>query len=201
MKAETRNSVLDIVVAIAVSLAAGIAINYGRYLGVDGGIVTVATLAILTGLLFAWKPERPDFSRKTFIAAIAAGAFMAALWLLLIGRRQSAVTISVSNWIDFPIAALNLSIVVPLYEEKVVRGVLLKGIARISRGWIAVIVTSVAFALPHEHNMLIALLAGMGLGYLAFYRNIDTYLRAALHGAYNLTLFFWYVFTSPGWAN
>lgn len=184
----------DLTIGVIASFVAGIAINAIHALGMDRGLATAFVLATLTTVLFrCFKEEMAPFEARRFLLLAGAGCVSALTWIAFAWARHANVTYSAESWLDYPVAIISLGVIAPLYEEKLVRHVLLRGAAQVFGGWAAILATSIAFALVHAGNFLFSLVFGMVLAWLALRKGIDTVQRAVIHGTYNLAVFGWYL--------
>lgn len=79
-------------------------------------------------------------------------------------------------------------VVIPIYEEKVVRHLLFAGLSRHINTVLAAVAVSLAFGWVHKGNMLWVFCVSILMCWLAVRHQVSTLQRAVLHGSYNLTL-------------
>jgi hypothetical protein len=88
----------------------------------------------------------------------------------------------------------NVGVIVPLFEEMVVRRLLFRGIASYVGPSLSAVMVSVLFGLAHINIFVTATIFSVAMCFLA-YRGVSTVNRSILHGCYNLTLqVLWLVF-------
>lgn len=93
---------------------------------------------------------------------------------------------------------------IPFYEEKLVRGLLLRGLAGLTGNIPAIAITAVLFAFVHKGNEASAFAGGLALAWLAIYKNCGVVDRSIIHGAWNMVPVVWIIISavssSPGQA-
>lgn len=175
-------------IGVVATFAVGIAVDAMRMAHVDGGLATLLVLGLAWAVLSRIFPEpaqRIGVVRSTVL--VVAGMAGAGIWLAVIARPQA--TFSVDSWIDYPIFLLVQIVIAPLYEEKLVRHVLLSGLSRHVGFITAALIVSLGFAALHMGNFATALVFSLiacalaGAGYNTFHRSL-------LHGSYNAVLVF-----------
>jgi membrane protease YdiL (CAAX protease family) len=80
---------------------------------------------------------------------------------------------------------LNITVAIPLIEEKIIRSLIYKGLSDRSNPVLSAVFVSLVFGLAHGGNEIFASLFSLLLCLLA-QKNINVFDRAILHGAYNL---------------
>lgn len=174
---------------LIVTFAVGIIIDGMRAAGVDAGLATLVVLSLATAFLFRIYPEPVRrIGAVRSVALIVAGILAAMLWLAVTGWHVGSY--SVDSWIDYPVFLVVQIVVTPIYEEKVVRYVLLSGLSSRLGLVPAAIITSLIFAAVHHGNFVAVFLFSLVASALAAagYNSVH---RSLLHGANNAVLVFW----------
>lgn len=144
-----------------------------------------------------WQPLRAVGQEQLWLYAV--------LPILVLAQ---AVVLSVLSFLHLPnwmqpavgklaqtpfVAFLLLVIVAPLTEEVLSRGIILRGLLRQQRPWVAIGQSALLFGLVHFNpaQSINAFLLGIMLGWL-YYRTQSLWLCMALHAAHNL-LVFWFL--------
>lgn len=128
----------------------------------------VAVLLLSAGLLFAFWVAVFAWGRTQFTE---------------IGDYERALL--VATLVKFTIAA-------PIFEEKIVRDLLLRGLADMMPVAVAVVLVSAAFALAHMTTMVWAFIVSVVLSIMAIKWRVSTLQRATVHGVINLLVLLWY---------
>lgn len=153
------------------------------------------TLALV---LFKLYPESTvvRWSVRLVLLLCSVGAALALVWVALFAwgntRFIDAGDVSRASLV---VGVCSAVIAAPIYEEKVVRHVLLQGATGfIGRLWASLLV-SFAFALVHTDAIVSTFLGSMILCRLALVERLTSTQRAVIHGGYNAMVMLWY-FTS-----
>lgn len=175
---------------VPVIVGRGIAAHY--HLSGDMGKTIVLPFVIL--ILFALQKEQGrEIMARHIPALLLAGIAPAALWIAMQGEfslDENGVVLSEVPWLVFANYFLNSIVIVPVYEEKIVRGLLLRGAAAFLSRPLAIFATSALFAYAHKGDEISSFLFAIVLAYLALYRNMGAIERAIIHGSYNATIAF-----------
>ena len=163
-------------------------------LGVNGG-TPISELLIAMVLMWIY-PERSGraWSFRLVAALIAGGALMGMSWILAARMIDYAVFPkpgqfpSMAIWLGF----LTAVVTAPLYEEKVVRQLLLDGISSLTGFLVGALVVSVMFGLAHHGTMVWAFIFSMALCWSISRFGLNTYQRAIIHGVSNLVNMSWF---------
>ncbi|MDQ2702945.1 MAG: CPBP family intramembrane metalloprotease [Pseudomonadota bacterium] len=170
-------------------MGVGILLSLSRSVGFDPGIATLLVLLAATIMLFVIYPEKPRRIGLAGISALlGAGVLAACGWLAITDWQLSNYTSA--SWVEYSIFLLVQIVFAPIYEEKVVRHVLLFGLARRMGFVFSAIVVSVAFAAVHRGNFTTVLLFSLGASWLA-YNGYGSLQRTLLHGANNAVIVLW----------
>jgi len=181
-------------VAILATVAALPLAKIFGLLGVNGG-TPISELLIAMVLMWIY-PERSGraWSFRLVAVLIAGGALMGISWIITARMIDYAVFPkpgqfpSVAIWLGF----LTAVVTAPIYEEKVVRQLLLDGVSSLTNFWVGALVVSVLFGLAHNKDMIGAFILSMALCWSIARFGLNTYQRAIIHGVYNLVIMAWY---------
>lgn len=161
---------------------------------VSRDVALTIVLPFIILLLFALQKEQGQtLLARRIPALLLMGIAPAALWIAFQGGfslHLNGIDPSKVPWYFYACSCLNSIVLTPIYEEKVVRGLLLRGAASFLGRPIAIFATSALFAYAHKGNEISMFLFAIALAYLALYRNIGTMERAIIHGAYGATIAF-----------
>jgi membrane protease YdiL (CAAX protease family) len=190
----TRSTPLHLLAAgILATFAAG-ALNWVIGVVEVVGAKPIAELSVAL-LLIKIYPEESSatWSFRRVAALLGLGAALALCWVVLIAWGNTRFP-DVS---EFGVIATSASIAssvvtAPIYEEKVVRHLLLQGLTGYAGRWPAAILISVVFALMHQSAEIWSFFASMVLCWLAIARGIGVMQRAIVHGTVNAFIMTWY---------
>jgi CAAX amino terminal protease family. len=189
-----RNSAQDYLVAgVLATLAGGGLWWAGERLGVVGAKpIAEALVAAMLLWFYPGRYGRP-WTPVLGVVLVLCAAGLVAIWvgvfawgntrfldLAKVDRAAIVVTLS------------TVLVTAPIYEEKVVRELLLRGLSKTLNPVLASVFVSVAFALVHD-GFLWAFIFSMVLCFLALKWNFSTMQRAVVHGLVNLLISLWYV--------
>ena len=127
-----------------------------------------------------------------------AGILPAALWLCF--NREGRINVNgdtsaVNLLMYYCLHLMNISLIIPLYEEKIVRGLLLRGIEKLTGSLGAIIITSFLFGVAHRGNEWLTFVYGAVLAaWAATCMRMGAFERSIIHGAYNFTIGFYVLF-------
>lgn len=188
----------------AVLLLAGFLATFGAYAIIRlGEIMELAGGEPLGELLIAvillkLYPENGDtsWSVKRILSLVLIGTVLALFWVAVFAWGNTVFPVVTSEHrLAIFIGVLSAVVAAPIYEEKVVRGLLLGGLSRLMNRWIAALAVSAVFALAHNDAVIWAFIVSIVLCWLALVRRIGTLQRAIAHGTINAWVMLWY-FTS-----
>ena len=155
----------------------------------------VVMLAIIPVMFAIQKEEARKILPKNIPILILCGALPAVI--LVLSQNEMIIHGSMNDipFHYYTAFMLNTAFIVPLYEEKLCRGLLLRGLeSLLSRKVIAIVLTSMLFGVAHKGNELVTFFHGLIMGYLACYQRIGAVERAVIHGSYNFAIFMYFVF-------
>lgn len=163
-------------------------------LGVDGG-TPISELLVAAVLMWVY-PEQNDraWSFRLVAALMVSGILMGMLWVIVAAMTDDAVFPkpgefpAVGIWLGF----LTAVVTAPLYEEKVVRQLLLDGVSSLTNFWMGALIVSVLFGLAHNKDAIWAFITSMTLCWSIARFGLNTYQRAIIHGVLNLVIMAWY---------
>lgn len=184
---------------IFVAAIATIAVGAGQGLlnafDVFGSKAMTELAAFLVCMWLFPREERAAWSGKLVLILVSLGLLGGALWIALVGYpdRENPQWLT---WDKVPIASYLLGLVTgclvaPLFEEKVVRHLLLSGSAHYLGRFIASLAVSALFAWVHTGAVVSAFLVSAALCASVYLCKLDTVQRAVIHGVINLVISHW----------
>ena len=181
------------VAVLATVLVVPLRILLGR-LGVDGG-TPISELLIAVVLLCIYPEQNGRaWSFRLVAALIAGGVLLGMSWVIFAAMTDNAVFPKLEEipsraiWLGL----LSAVVTAPLYEEKVVRQLLLDGISSLTGFLVGALVVSVMFGLAHHGTMVWAFIFSMALCWSISRFGLNTYQRAIIHGVSNLVSMSWF---------
>lgn len=160
-----------------------------------------AMTEILAFLACAWLfPSEPrrEWSLRLGISLIVTGLLLGAIWVLFIGfpgRHETNFTPLTETPLKFYALGLATScIVAPLFEEKVVRHLLLDVASYYFRKLTATIGVSALFAAVHVDAVVSAFLLSVFLCVSTQLFNLNSAQRSVIHGLVNFSILHWVIF-------
>lgn len=184
---------------IFVGLIATVAVGGGHAVLTDLGVIGAKALTELLAFIvcmrcFPRETHAPWSSRLT-LCLIAAGVGGAGLWIAIVGypEREAAGLIDWSRLtrFNYVLGVVTSCIVAPLFEEKVVRHLLLSGASHYLGKFLATLAVSVLFAWPHIGNEIFAFIFSVTLCLNVYLFKLDSWQRALIHGILNLVIIQW----------
>jgi membrane protease YdiL (CAAX protease family) len=187
-----RHTLLVGLTAIA---ASAVLTRAGTEIGFVGSKV-VAEAAIAACLLWFYiEPSRAPFTLKLIATLISAGIALGAIWIAFFApdKHQGGFI----DWKAHPlifIAAgyVNVTLTAPLFEEKVVRGLIFSGLSKYINSTLSSVVVSMLFAVAHSGSMVWAFIVSLVLCWMMLKYRLDSYQRAIVHGILNFMSMTWY---------
>ena len=160
--------------------------------------LTELLLAVILLKLYP-EPHVASWTLKRAAALLLLGCSLAIFWVVvfawgrtrfpdLAGGSEVAVLVGLSSSI----------VTAPIFEEKVVRNLLLRGGAILATPWLSAVVVSAVFSLVHRNAVAWSFILSMVLCWLALSKNIGTLQRAVVHGAVNAIVMAWYLTSGFG---
>ncbi|MNV28321.1 CAAX amino terminal protease self- immunity [compost metagenome] len=153
-------------------------------------------LTIFVVLQFAFPDQKGmSWGLRSIAAFIAFGIFLASLWVLLFAYPSIQRT-EFKELANVPVLPLlqglaATAVTAPLFEEKVVRHMLLRGLSGL-HSILSSAMVSALFAFAHKGSFLWAFLASMILCFAAIRLRMTTTQRAVSHGLCNVIITSWY---------
>jgi len=172
--------------AVGASVLAGVGKGLWVRAGLDAGYYDVLAFGVIGLALFWFFPEPWRLSRISAYLLVS-GILMGVAYVCVFYLDQTLRVTSTHGVLDVYVKLLAIGVVIPLFEEKVVRDLLFKGIAAGTGNVVGALVSSVLFGLAHTGIFVFAFCIGLLMCWLTA-RKIGTVDRALLHGSYNLTL-------------
>lgn len=138
---------------------------------------------------------RAAWTVKLTCALVGLGLLGGILWVACIGYPARAES-QFLTWDKVPIAYYILGVITgciaaPLFEEKVVRHLLLTGAAHYLGRVLAALAVSALFAWVHTDGMISAFLFSLALCAGVYLFRWDTLQRSVIHGIVNLVIMHW----------
>lgn len=161
------------------------------------GVVGAKPLAelLLALILIRMFPEGPKtgWSPKLVLSLFALGSALSLFWIAVVAwgntRFPDLSTVSTAAIVTGLLSAV---ITAPIYEEKVVRHLLLQGLSGYTNRWLAAVLVSAIFAIAHQNAMIWSFFVSLVLCWLAIAKSISVMQRAIVHGTINLLIMLWY---------
>jgi membrane protease YdiL (CAAX protease family) len=187
---ETRDQRLDgrtYLIAFLVSLIPMAGTNLAAALALDRDLTDLVLMGLTIVLMFWIIPEKPQFSRGSWLlllAGLATGVLV--FWFHAAGQQASINVVTDNGLLGVAVFALNLAVLVPIYEEKACRQVMLFGLGKYLHIALSAVVVSVLFSVVPHGNQIFALLFSLLMCAFAA-RGMSTFNRAIIHGGVNLS--------------
>lgn len=183
---------------LATVLAAGL-IRLGEIFAVAGAKpLTELLLAVILLKLYP-EPHVASWTLKRAAALLLLGCSLAIFWVVVFAWGRTRFPDLAAGSEVAVLVGLSSSIVTaPIFEEKVVRNLLLRGGAILATPWLSAVVVSAVFSLVHRNAVAWSFILSMVLCWLALSKNIGTLQRAVVHGAVNAIVMAWYLTSGFG---
>ncbi len=167
-------------------------------------VVSMLALLAVTAMMFILEKEKLEFPQAgRALKLFAAGALASFVYVAASGGITGSVDENVPGWF-IGLVFVDTVALIPFYEEKLVRGLLLRGLAGLTGNIPAIAITAVLFAFVHKGNEARAFAGGLALAWLAIYKNCGVVDRSIIHGAWNMVPVIWIIISaassSPGQA-
>lgn len=184
-----------IFVAATSTVVVGGAQSFLNSFDVFGSKAMVEFAAYLVCMWFFPTEQRAVWSVRLILALIAIGIIGGILWVAVVGYPQRN-ELHFLTWDQVPISYYLLGLVTgcvvsPLFEEKIVRNLLLSGASQYLGKFLASLAVSALFAWVHTDGMVFAFVASIALcaGFYVF--KLDTVQRSVIHGFVNFVITHW----------
>lgn len=178
----------DLAVGIIASIVAGISLAILEKLGIESNIATASVLIpVVTGCLIIRK-ESFHITRTTTALGFMGVATGAVYYIIFYVYKHVNVLVGgFGGSFYFGIFFLNIAIVIPIFEEMVVRRLMFIGLTKYINVLLAAFIVSGLFGIAHHGSMMWAFIFSLCMCALTRLgtRVID---RTAIHGAFNATL-------------
>jgi len=180
---------------------ATLAVGLGHFvleaLDVFGSKALTELAAFLVCLWMFPNEPRARWTARTSALVVLLGLLGGALWIAFIGY-PSRNTSQFLTWDQIPLAYYLLGVftscvAAPLFEEKVVRHLLLTGAAHYLGRIVASVAVSLLFAWVHPDARILAFLFSIIICACIYTFSLDTWQRAVVHGLINLSIIQWTV--------
>jgi membrane protease YdiL (CAAX protease family) len=178
----------DLTLGIVASIFSGIFVGILERLGVQSDIATTFVLIPVVVICFIIRKESLRITRITMLLAFL-GVNVGVVYYLVfyVYRHVNVLVGGFGGPLYLVVHFLNVAILIPVFEEMVVRRFMFMGLAQYINALLAALIVSVLFGIAHRDIMIFAFVFSMCMCALA-YRGIKTVDRAAIHGAFNGTL-------------
>jgi membrane protease YdiL (CAAX protease family) len=147
-------------------------------------------------ILFRVFPETnlAPWTIKRTAVLMALGSGLSLFWILAFawGRTRFPDLPKGSEFALF-VGLTSAIVTAPIFEEKLVRHLILQGGARLTNAWISTFFVSIAFAFAHQHAVIWSFLVSLVLCWLALEKGAGTLQRALAHGTINSLVMLWYL--------
>lgn len=167
----------------------------GAEIGLVGAKVIVES-AIAFCLLWRFvEPPAAPFTPKLTAMLILSGIAMGAMWITFLAPDRPAggfMDLQAHPFILLAIGYINATVTAPLFEEKIVRGLLFDGLSKHMNSLLASISVSALFGIAHMGNMVWAFAGSLALCWMMLKFTLNTYQRAIVHGTVNFVIMTWY---------
>ena len=135
------------------------------------------------------KGRRQKITSRNLLFMALGGVSAATVFSLFMGDIKINGDPASIPWFHYVAAVLHGSVLAPLYEEKLCRGLQLKGMQAIAGSVVAILLTSAFFGFVHKGNEIATSIHAVILACMALYFRIGVIERAVAHGAYNFALY------------
>ena len=150
---------------------------------------------LLAVILIRFFPEEltARWSLRLVLGLVLLGVGLASFWVVAIAWGNTRFPdISTFSAIAVITGVVSSVLTAPVYEEKVVRHLLLQGASGYVNHWVAAVLVSAVFALAHQGSMAWSFLFSMVMCWLAIIGKIGVMQRAIVHGIVNALIMLWY---------
>ena len=194
-----RYAVIAGITALAVNGALVVA---GSAAGIAGSKILAESATFIVLIWLYPEPQGRRWGLNSVVAFLMTGVAIGAVWVGLIGIKLT--NSEASEWTGFQFSSvvlgfINACITAPLFEEKIVRHLLFRGIEEKTNSFLASIVVSTIFAIPHAGSVVWAFFVSMILCWLTVKWALNTWQRAIVHGSINLLIMLWSLTSGFGW--
>ena len=194
-----RYAVIAGITALAVNGALVVA---GNAAGIAGSKILAESATFIVLIWLYPEPQGRRWGLNSVVAFLMTGVAIGAVWVGLIGIKLT--NSEASEWTGFQFSSvvlgfINACITAPLFEEKIVRHLLFRGIEEKTNSFLASIVVSTIFAIPHAGSVVWAFFVSMVLCWLTVKWALNTWQRAIVHGSINLLIMLWSLTSGFGW--
>lgn len=185
-----------ILIGLAAIAASALLTMAGTEVGFVGSKV-VAEATIVACLLWLYaEPNRSPFTLKLGAMLISAGMILGAAWIIFYAPDKPSG--GFIDWQAHPLlfvalGYINVTLTAPLFEEKVLRGLIFDGISKYINTVLSSIVVSMLFAAAHSQSIAWAFIFSLVLCWMMLKYRLDSYQRAVVHGTVNFIIMTWYL--------
>lgn len=153
------------------------------------------TELLIAAVLIRIYPEKSTacWSAKRVAALVILGVALALFWVAVFAWGNTRFPdLSAISAVAIFTGVVSSVVTAPIYEEKVVRHLLLQGVAGYMNRWAAAVVVSAVFSLVHQGAVVWSFFGSMVLCWLAIVRGIGVMQRAIVHSTVNALIMLWY---------
>lgn len=180
----------DLAFGIVASIIAGVALAILKRLSVEPNVATSLILIPVSSICLIFRKETLRITRTTVLFGFSGILLGAAYYLIFYFYRNVKVLVEgFDGSFYFVIFFLNMAIVIPMFEEIVVRRLMFMGLTKYVNALLAAFIISLLFGIAHQGSMVWAFVFSLCMCALT-YRGIGSIDRAIIHGAFNATLIF-----------
>ena len=182
-----------VLAGVVATIVAGGLIALGEAFQVAGAKPLAETSIAI--LLFMFFPEKnvASWTVKRVAALFSIGLCLALFWVFAFAwGRTKFPDLPEGSELAIAVGLISSIVTAPIFEEKVVRHLLLRGGAALSNHWISAFLVSLVFALVHKDAILWSFLVSLVLCWLALEKGIGTLQRALVHSIINALVMTWY---------
>ncbi len=175
------------------SLLCGALMALMSYVGAVGAKPLAELLVALVLMKLYPEGNAVSWSGRFVLLLCAIGTALALSWVAIFawGNTKFFDTANASV-VALVTGCVSAVLTAPIFEEKVVRHLLLQGAVGIIGRWWASLFVSVVFALVHTGAMIWAFAVSMVLCWFALAKGFSSAQRAVIHGVVNGIIMLWY---------
>ncbi len=162
-------------------------------LGIFGAKPLAEMLLALTLLHFYPEHNERPWSIRLVAALIGLALALVFVWIVVFAwGKVRFVDVSALEPGTIILTLISAVITAPIFEEKVVRGLLAQGLASFTTPLTSAALVSLVFALTHDGAMLWSFMVSMLFCALVFRWRLNVFQRSLTHGLLNLMILLWY---------
>jgi membrane protease YdiL (CAAX protease family) len=156
-------------------------------LALDQDLTDFVLTSLTIVLMFRVVPERPQFARWSLPLLLAGLVTGLIVFRFHYSGSQATINVVTSNGLPgVAVFMLNAAVLMPIYEEKACRQIMLFGLGKYLHIALSAVLVSVLFSVVHHGNEIFALVFSLLMCAFAA-RGVSTLNRAIIHGGVNLS--------------